>query len=216
MHDFRRFAPVVGGAFLVLMGIVLVAYQYSRPRGGTIVLPGGITYLGPSPTAPPGPTVNLFTADESVPWIVKRGARYPYAFSAPETLTMTAFLTEQFDAYAITWGDASPEANVLIGVEDLTRDERRAPFVNKDKKEYIESFWAKQYNLTGVATIEEFTSGGGLKGYNVKFLTAGGVSPYVDVFFEIPGKPNLIIHLSHAILEKAVFNRIVHSVTWKQ
>ncbi|MBI4066296.1 hypothetical protein HY411_01125, partial [Candidatus Gottesmanbacteria bacterium] len=48
--DLTRVLPMVGIVFTILTGIVIVGYLYSRPRGGTIVLPGGITYLGPSPT----------------------------------------------------------------------------------------------------------------------------------------------------------------------
>lgn len=216
MSEEKGFLPAVGIVFLVLIGIVLLAYQYSRPRGGAIVLPGGVTYLGQSPATTPIPVAaTLFTADASVPRSAKNGAKYPYIFSVPETLTLTPFLTEEFDAYAITWNNMAPEANVLIGIEDLSRDDKRAPYVNKTKKDYIESYWAKQYNLTGIKTIAPFTNTKGLKGYKVKFQTAGGLSPFDDVFFEVPGRPNLVIHLSNAILDPTVFERIVESVEWK-
>lgn len=216
MNDRTRVWPMVGSAFLVLLGIVLLAYQYSRPRAGSIVLPGGITYLGPTPPAQPAKPTPLFFADASVPWTTITSAMYGYTFSVPQTLTLEPFLTEEFDAYAITWNNVAKETNVLIGVEDLTRDDRKAAFVQKPKKDYIESFWARQYNLTGVRSIEAFTNAHGLKGYRVTFQTADGISPYDDVFFEVPGKPNLLIHLSHAILERAVFDRIVDSVAWNE
>lgn len=210
----KKILPIVGIAFLVLMGIVLVAYQYSRPRGGAIVLPGGVTYLGPSPTRQPTPSVERFFADASVPWTEQKGSLYTYAFSAPETLPITPFLKDTYDAYAITWKGADPGTNVLIGVEDLKKDEKRTMYVNKKKKDYIESFWARQYNLIGVEKIEEFTNGKGLKGYKVTFKTTTGVSPYDDAFFEVPDKPNLVIHLSNAILDPAVFEKILESVSW--
>ena len=215
MNDLRKIFPIVGIAFFILLGIVLLAYLYSRPRTGAIVLPGGVTYLGQSPSATPIPrAATLFTADASVPWSPKNGAKYPYTFSIPETLTLVPFLTEEFDAYAITWNNAPKEANVLIGIEDLSRDEKRTPYVTKSKKEYIQSFWSKQYNLTGVKTIEPFTNRKGLNGYKVKFQTTGGVSPFDDVFLEVPKKPNLVIHLSNAILDPTVFEKIVESVGW--
>ncbi len=237
--DLTKSLPVIGGAFLVLVSIVFLAYQYSKPRPGAVVLPGGITYLGPTPgeqatrdkgqetgqgtddkkqeTSKMGEAAegSRFTADASVPWITIKSAKYSYTFSAPETLTLEPFLTDEFDAFAITWNNVSKEANVLIGVEDLSKDEKRAPYVTKSKKEYIESFWSKQYNLTGVKTLVAFTNGKGLKGYKVKFQTAGGVSPFDDVFLEVPGKLNLVIHLSNAIIDPAVFEKIVESVKWK-
>lgn len=214
-EDIKKTLPAIGATFLILLGVVFLAYLYSRPRTGAIVLPGGITYLGQSPSATPIPaSAILFTADASVPWTAKNGAKYPYTFSIPETLALTPFLTDEFDAYAITWNNVAKEANVLIGIEDLSRDEKRAVFVKKTKKDYIETFWAKQYNLTGVKTLDPFTNTKGLKGYKVKFQTVNGVSPFDDVFFEVPKMPNLVVHLSNAILDPTVFDKIVESVTW--
>lgn len=222
--DITKSLPVIGGVFLVLVAIVFLAYQYSKPRPGAVVLPGGITYLGPSPTIAisdkqkaisVAETERLrFTAGSDAVWTTVKSTKYGYTFAVPETLTLEPFLTDEFDAYAITWNNVSKEANVLIGVEDLSRDEKRAPFVQKSKKDYIESFWSKQYNLTGVKTFEPFTNSMGLKGYKVKFQTTDGVSPFDDVFFEVPKKPNLVIHLSNAILDPTVFDRIIKSVTW--
>ncbi|MDP1722136.1 MAG: hypothetical protein Q8L37_02910 [Candidatus Gottesmanbacteria bacterium] len=239
--DISKTLPVIGGAFLILVAIVFLAYQYSKPRPGTVVLPGGITYLGPSPTesqkSPPKADQPLagkvesqksaqenvaeaersrFTTDASVPWTTVKSTKYGYTFSVPETLTLEPFLTDEFDAYAITWNNVSKEANVLVGVENLSNDDKRAPYVKKTKKEYIESFWSKQYNLTGVKQITSFTNKKGLKGYKVKFQTAGGVSPFDDVFLEVPAKPNLLIHLSNAIIEGKLFDKIVDSVAWGQ
>lgn len=227
--DLTKSLPMIGGVFLVLVAIVFLAYQYSKPRPGAVVLPGGITYLGPSPTAQTqssnvpglaartGKTQNeqqRFTAPTDAEWTTIKSKKYGYTFSVPETLTLEPFLTDEFDAYAITWNNVSKESNVLIGVEDLSRDDKRAPYVNKTKKEYIEIFWSKQYNLTGVKTMQTFTNSKGLKGYKVKFQTTGGVSPFDDVFFEVPNKPNLLFHLSNAILETKVFDGIVESIEW--
>lgn len=214
-EDIKKTLPAIGAAFLMLLGVVFLAYLYSRPRSGTIVLPGGITYLGQSPSATPIPAAAiLFTADASAPWTTIKSAKYAYTFSIPETLTLTPFLTEEFDAYAITWNNVPKEANVLIGVENLASDEKKAGYVQKSKKDYIESFWSKQYNLTGVKTLLPFANTKGLKGYKVKFQTVNGVSPFDDVFLEIPKKPNLLIHLSNAILDPTVFDKIADSVGW--
>lgn len=219
--NMKRAGSIAGAAFLILLGVVFLAYLYSRPRGGAIVLPGGVTYLGPSPTAK-AQSSNVktqneqqrFTAETDEVWTTVKSTKYGYTFSVPETLTIEPFLTEEFDAYAINWNNVAPEANVLIGIENLSNDEKKAVFVQKSKKEYIESYWAKQYNLTGIKTLELFTNTKGLKGYKVKFQTADGVSPFDDVFFEVPKRPNLVIHLSNAILDPAVFEKIVESVEW--
>lgn len=225
--DITKSLPAIAGAFLLLISLVFLAYQYSKPRSGTVVLPGGITYLGPTPEAKE--TISnkqetngkiamadpmRFTADASVSWTTIKSAKYAYTFSVPETLTLTPFLTDEFDAYAITWNNVAKEANVLIGVENLASDEKKAGYVQKSKKEYIESFWSKQYNLTGIKTLEPFTNTKGLKGYKVKFQTVNGVSPFDDVFFEVPKMPNLVVHLSNAILDPTVFDKIVDSVGW--
>ncbi|MEK7544088.1 MAG: hypothetical protein AAB557_04420 [Patescibacteria group bacterium] len=240
--DITKSLPAIGGAFLVLIAIVFLAYQYSKPRPGAVVLPGGITYLGPTPEAQKADSRqqiadnkeqiannkqqiadgkesteaerSRFTAGADAAWTTVKSKKYAYTFTVPETLTLEPFLTDEFDAYAITWNNVPKEANVLIGVENLSNDEKKAVFVQKSKKEYIEIFWSKQYNLTGVKTLVPFTNTKGLKGYKVKFQTNDGVSPFDDVFLEVPKKPNLVIHLSNAILDPTVFEKIVESVGW--
>lgn len=229
--NIKKAGRMAGVTFIILLSIVFLAYQYSKPRIGTVVLPGGITYLGPSPTTQDQRSKinnqkesqnevdalaeqSRFTAESDVAWSTVKSKKYGYTFSVPETLTLEPFLTDEFDAYAITWNNVPKEANVLIGVEDLASDEKKMAYVQKSKKEYVESFWSKQYNLTGVKTIETFTNSKRLKGYKVKFQTNEGVSPFDDVFFEVPNKPNLLFHLSHAILDPAVFEKIVDSVDW--
>lgn len=204
LHSNTKAISVATVAFLVLMGIVLLAYQYSRPRGGTIVLPGGVTYLGPSPS------------QKDAVWVEKKGRVYPYAFRVPEALVLTTFPDDPYDSYAVTGDGIDPQSNVLVVIEDLSREERKKPYIQKSKQAYIEEFWAKQYNLTGVQTIKRFTNTQGLVGYRVKFATGSGPSPYDDVFFEVPGKPNLLIHLSHEILDPTLFDRIVDTVSWNK
>jgi hypothetical protein len=220
--DFVKSLPAIAIVFLILTAAVYLSYLYSKPRPGSVVLPGGITYLGPSPTTAPNPNRSdadqsnaaRFTAEPDAVWTAKTSAKYGYTFSVPASLPIEPFLTDEFDAYAITWNNATKESNVLIGVENLSGDQKKAAYVNKSKKDYIESFWAGQYNLAGIKTLASFTTAKGLKGYRVKFQTTEGVSPFDDVFLEVQGKPNLLIHLSNAILEPAVFEQIVQSISW--
>lgn len=192
----------IGVGSLVVAGIlvlvIFIAHNFTKIREGQIVLPAGGTYLGPSPTP--------------AAWKEMKGTIYPFTLSVPETLSLTTFPEDPYDIYALA---ENPSSNVLIGVEDLNKVESRKPFVKKSKKEYVETFWWKQFNLAGVEKIEDFTNEKGLQGYKVKFKTSSGLSPYDDVFFEVPDKPNLIIHLSNMTLSTDVFEKIVESVGWE-
>lgn len=187
---------VVVTAFLVLTGMVLLAYQYSRPRPGGIVLPGGITYLGPSPS------------QADVKWATQTGKKYPYSFLYPSSLSLGVFPSDPFDAVTIFWGDTNPQENLLLRVETL-KDPK------KSKKDYVRDWW-KDYTWKGVADIAEFTNSNGLKGYRAKYLDSSGTSPFDHVFFEVPGRPDLVIWMSGKMLEQGVFDKIVDSVSWKK
>lgn len=192
----QRLLIKVGVGSLIFAGILILGIllwnSWTKKREGTIVLPGGITYLGPSPTP--------------AAWKEIKGNIYSYTFSVPETLSLTTFPEDPYDIYALS---ENPSANVLIGVEDLSKDPARKAYIGRIKK-YIEEFWWKQFNLTGVEKIESITNEQKLKGYKVKFK----ISPYDDIFFEVPEKPNLIIHLSNMTLPDEVFEKVVESVGW--
>lgn len=190
---------VVVGVAITVIGTIAVLFHYRQisDRTGTIIIPAGNTYLGPTPT-------QAATSDE---WHTVRGHVYPYTMSVPGTLTLTTFPNDPYDMYAIAGGD--PASNVLIGI-DTKADPRET------KTMYIHA-WRKQFSsLTGVKSIDQFTNSKGLKGYTVKFLTASGESPNLDIFFEVPDKPSYVIHLSNGILDPAVFDDIVDSVGWEK
>lgn len=211
MSEEKGFLPAVGIAFLVLTGIVLLAYQYSRPRPGTIVLPGGITYLGPSPTAQETRDRRQETSwkipvpEDSV-WATQTGKKYPYSFLYPSSLSLGVFPNDPFDAVTIFWKDTNPQENLLLRVETI-KDKK------KPKKDYVLDWW-KDYTWKGVADISEFTNSKGLKGYRAKYLDASGTSPFDHVFFEVPDRPELVLWLSGKMLEQGVFDKIVDSVAW--
>ena len=202
----------VASTFVVLTGIVLLAYLYSRPRGGAIVLPGGITYLGPTESATPVSRVKRQVSSEkiSVPTdsalATQTGKKYPYSFLYPSSLSLGVFPNDPFDAVTIFWGDTNPQENLLLRVETL-KDTK------KSKKDYVLDWW-KDYTWKGVSDITEFTNSKGLKGYRAKYLDSSGSSPFDHVFFEAPGRPELVIWLSGKMLEQGVFDKIVDSVTW--
>ena len=203
-EDIKKALPAIGGVFLILLGIVLLAYQYSRPRGGSIVLPGGITYLGPSPTQPPTPGKISVSADAK--WNTQTGKKYPYSFLYPSSLSLGVFPSDPFDAVTIFWGDTNPQENLLLRVETL-KDSK------KSKKDYVLDWW-KDYTWKGVSDITEFKNSKGLKGYRAKYLDSSGSSPFDHVFFEVPNRPELVIWMSGKMLEQDVFDKIVESVSW--
>ncbi|MBI3955739.1 hypothetical protein HY339_00630 [Candidatus Gottesmanbacteria bacterium] len=213
--DIKKALPAVGTAFFVLLGIVILAYLYSRPRGGSIVLPGGITYLGPSPTVVSRQSsVVSNTKNEKIPvsadatWTTQTGKKYPYSFLYPSSLSLGVFPDDPFDAVTIFWGDTNPQENLLLRIETL-KDPK------KSKKEYVFDWW-KEYNWKGVSDISEFTNSKGLKGYRAKYIDASGTSPFDHVFFEVPNRPELVIWMSGKMLEAGVFDRVVDSVTWEK
>src|SRR5690349_18330031 len=89
----------VGITILMVIG-VFIHYRQISGRPGTIVLPAGGTYLGPSsqtqPTAQPE-VKTVFTATGDTPWHTIHGNIYPYTFSVPTTLTLTTFPNNPYD-----------------------------------------------------------------------------------------------------------------------
>ncbi len=210
-YDLKQVLPVVGITFFVLVAIVILAYLYSRPRGGAIVLPGGVTYLGHSPTLPTTPGKISVPADAT--WDTQTGKKYPYSFLYPASLSLGVFPGDPFDAVTIFWGDTNPQENLLLRVENLKEMKGKEGYIKKSKKDYVLDWW-KEYNWKGVSDVAAFTNSKGLTGYRAKYLDTSGSSPYDHVFFEVPGRPELVIWLSGKMLAQEVFDKIVESVTW--
>ncbi|MEK9143172.1 MAG: hypothetical protein AAB481_00895 [Patescibacteria group bacterium] len=219
--DTKKTLPAVGTVFLILSGIVLLAYQYSRPRTSAIVLPGGVTYLGPSPTQNSGlrtqdsrkKTNKIPVAADAV-WATQTGKKYPYTFLYPSTLSLGVFPNDPYDAVTIFWGDTNPQENLLLRVENINACKESPCKTARTLLAYVLDWW-KDYTWKGVADITEFKNSKGLKGYRAKYLDGSGFSPFDHVFFEVPNRPELVIWLSGKMLEKGVFDKIVESVEWK-
>lgn len=193
---------------------ILVLIHYSRISGrpGTLVIPAGNTYLGPNaPDQHPQPTQKStsgkFTVASDVPWHVIRGRIYPYSFSVPTTLNLKTFDNDKYDIYAINCCGIDPGSNVLIGV-DFKADPKESKLV------YVENWWHQFGGLKSVAGIDQFTNSKGLKGYKAKYVNAAGEIPNLDVFFEVPGHPDYVIHLASGSLDTDVFSKIIDSVAW--
>lgn len=215
-NDVPSYTKTVG----IIVGItafstLLTGIYYSQLSGrhGTIVLPAGNTYLGPNVTRAPQPS-STFTVSDDAAWHTIQGHIYPYTLSVPESLTLITFPDDPFDMYGISWGGITPISNVLIGVDDLTKDAAKSQYINQPKSVYVRSWWKQFTSLTGVSSVETFTNANGLKGYRVKYLNGANKSPNLDIFFEVPGNPQYVIHLTSGVLDPAVFAKIIDSVTW--
>lgn len=199
--------------FVILTAAVVIAYRSAKKRTPTIVLPGGITYLGPSPTfapAQPG-KVSIPTNDQ---WVEYRGKVFPYSFQHPKSLSIGFFPDDPFDGVTVFLPNTKPEDNLFLRVEDLTKISEAKDYVGKSKREYAENWWRQYPAWTSVVSVTAFTNSQGLKGYRAKYLDAAGTSPYDHVFFEVYGKQNLVLWLSGRLLPQEVFDRLIDSLAW--
>lgn len=210
-------ACVIG--MLLLGGALYAGYRYSQSKSSGVVLPGGTTYLGPSPssppqqpTTPPQPTPVPFSAAADVPWKTQYGRIYPYTLSFPETLPLVVFIEDPIDSVAISLPGIPPQQNILLNMEII--DQRDPTLVTQKKLDYVTNWWKFFSGLKGVADVTPFTNATGLKGYKAHYVNNADKTPNVDVFFEVPNRQNLMIHLANGMLEPDLFDRIVDSVRW--
>lgn len=190
--------------FILLTGLTYVAFLSAKNRTPNIVLPGGVTYLGPSPTQQA--TSDKIQIADNAKWTTQIGKKYPYSFLFPETLSLGVFPNDPFDAVGIYWNNLDASANLLLRVETISQ--------GVGVKEYATTWW-KQYSWKGVADVLEFTNKNGLKGYRAKYINEKGETPYDNVFIEVPGRRDLVIWMASGLLEPAIFDKIVDSVSWK-
>ncbi len=235
MPQIKNTAMVAVGISLIVLLLIILEHNLAFQGHGTIVLPAGGTYLGP--TTSPADTVTLapspvpsgaaskpapdgtyttaagkFAVTKDAAWVTVRGNKYPYAFSAPKTLKLVPLSQNQYDIYAISWNNQPADQNVLVGVDDLSAKDSLKQYITTSKRAYVESWW-KQFGLTGVASITEFTNSRGLHGYRAKYINSAGQSPNDDVFFEV-SDPKYVIHLASGVLDASVFNPLIDSVAW--
>lgn len=220
-----KIAGIALGIGLVLILLIFIQYKMISSRQGTIVLPAGDTYLGPSPTPIPQQQEAIqndttpepapeFNVVDSETWVPVKGNIYPYTFQAPKSLKLVTFDNDAYDIYAIDWNGLAPSSNVLIGVDNLKNDEKKTQYVDAPKRDYVDNWWRQFGGLKGVSSIVPFVNSKGLQGYKAKYFNSAHQTPYLDVFFEIPGKPELVIHLAKGVLSNNVFDKIIDSVSW--
>jgi hypothetical protein len=203
----------------ILTAITIGAYQYAKKRSGVVVLPGGTTYLGPStaPTQPPQPqNPGKFTADETVEWVEFKGKNQPFSFSYPKTLQLTTFPNDITESIGIGWNNVPPQNNIFFRISDINKVEpNMAKYINQPKIEYVKHWW-EQYTggLKGVKTVTAFTNSKGMVGYKAKYLNHADQTPNDDVFFEVPGRKDLMVRFGNGVLDGAVFDKIIDSFFW--
>ncbi|MEK7591769.1 MAG: hypothetical protein AAB508_00060 [Patescibacteria group bacterium] len=218
-------AIAVSGTLVIL---IFMFHEWTKPRTGTTVLPGGITYLGPSGAVSAPAKQDLVSQDtktttpssltipvDTTNWKIFSGTLFPWTFSYPQSLNLGVFPGDPFDAVTIFWKDTNSQENVFFRVENLNKIKGGLTFIAKPKIEYVSSWW-KQYTWKSVESITQFTNKKGLTGYRAKYKDGTGNVPYDHVFFEVPDKPELIIWMATRLLSPTVFDKIVDSVRWNK
>lgn len=204
-------ALVVSG---ILFLAVIAAFVTTKNRTGTIVLPGGVTYLGPTPTKAPTPGTpgTTIPVPENATWEERKGTRYPYTFSYPSTLSLGMFPDDPFDAVTVFYEGTDANANIFFRIEDKTTQQRLPKTATL--KEYATDWW-QDYTWKGVSAVTPITTAKGLSGFRASYIDTQGNTPYDHVFLSVPGNPNLVIWVSGRLFTPSVFTRIVDSITWK-
>lgn len=208
--------PAIIVSAILFIG-VFIAFQSSKSRPGTIVLPGGITYLGPTPTtqatdANPPVTGGKIPIAQDPKWVKRKGTMFPYSFSYPETLSLGVFPDDPYDAITIFYPGTEANANIFFRVEDLNRLNKKQ-YIGKTE-EYSRIWW-KDYNWKGVASVSAFTNTNGLRGYRATYINDRDKTPYDHVFFEVPGRDDALIWISGKLFTQEIFDTMVDSVEWK-
>jgi hypothetical protein len=217
-QNYIKIGIIATVAVLILTGITVYAYRYAKKRSSTVVLPGGTTYLGPGQdqqTPAPPVVPQSFTIDSTTAWKEYSGKVYPYSFSYPETLTLVVFPSDKTDSVAISFNNIPAQQNLMLRVSDIADLEPDLKeYIAKPKKEYVNNWWKQYSGLKGVKNIEEFVNTRGMKGYKALYLTQSNETPNMDVFFEVPGKPGIMVWLSRSVLDQSVFDRIIDTFFW--
>jgi len=215
--DPRIILPVLLISAMLFAGVYW-AYNSAKSHQGSIVLPGGITYLGPSPT--PTPRISSRTSTNihiPVPsgtaWVERRGQSLSYSFLYPESLSLGVFPNDPYDSITVFYENTDANANIFFRVDNLTAL-KKTEYIGKPM-EYAQNWW-RDYAWSGVSNVTKFTNKQGLTGFRATYTSSDNTTPYDHVFFEIPDRDDLIIWISGKLFEPAVFDRMVDSVSWKK
>jgi len=202
---------------LLLFAGVFWAYQSAKNSTSHIVLPGGITYVGPTPTTGT-PDSRKQETEGKIPippdtkLVERKGVLFPYSFFYPETLSLGVFPNDPYDGITVFYPGTDANTNIFFRVENLTKLGKRA-YIGKPM-EYANTWW-KDYAWKGVSKVTTFTNKNGLTGYRASYVNDKGETPYDHVFFEVPKRNDLIIWISGKLFAPAVFNQLIDTVKWQ-
>ncbi len=209
------FAAVI--AFTILMASVIGAYRYAKRYTSYVILPGGSdAYYGEpekpqqklQSQAPP----NKFFADNTIEWVTQKGTVFSYAFFYPKSMKLGVFPGDPHDPVTIFWEKTNSQETIFFRVELLDTHELRK-YIQLPKRQFVEN-WYKQYGYKGVASYTEITNKQGLKGYRISYADASGNASKYHFFFEVPGRPDIMLWMSSDIIDWSVFERMVESLRW--
>lgn len=217
-HNIIKIAVFASFGILLISGTIYVSFLYSKKQSNDIILPGGVTYLGPSEkknelsSQPSTPTPVRFTALSTENWKSLGGKIYPYSFSYPSSLPLVVFPDDTTDSVAIAWNNIPPQINILLNMEFINKRDPKS--LQQSKIEYVKNWYRFFSGLKGLSKIDQFTNMNGLKGYKAVYINTLNQTPNVDVFFEVPKNPDKLIHLANGVLDPGLFDRMVDSVRW--
>lgn len=201
--------PLFFGSIILagIMGVVFLQSKTAQRQNTSTVAPSEAASASSSVSSIP-----RFTASPGAVWKQFTGTVYPYTFSYPEPLELVVFPNDPSDSVAIIWANIPAQQNILINIELI---EKRDPaLVTQPKIEYVRNWYKFFPGLKNVASVEAFTTTHGMKGYTAKYINLAGDTPNTDVFFEIPGRNDIMIHAANGVLEDTLFTRILDTVRW--
>lgn len=206
---------------IVLIAGVYIAFSTAKKQQGQVVLPGGVTYLGPTPTATPKQPdthfsllqASIIPVPNDATWNIYEGKVFPYSFSYPAPLSLGMFPNDPYDGVTIFYGNTSAQENLFFRVDNLTTL-KKTDYIGKPV-EYANN-WYKDYTWSDVESVVAFTNSTGMKGYRAKYLDSTGKTPYDHVFFEVPGDPTRMIWITGRLFDHATFEKLIDSVSWKR
>ena len=217
-HNIIKIVFLTSFGILIISGTIYISFLYSQRQSNNIILPGGVTYLGPSenknatPPQTSSPTPVRFTALSTESWKSFGGEIYPYSFSYPSSLPLVVFPDDTTDSVAIAWNNIPPQINILLNMEFM--DKRDPKSLQQSKIEYVKNWYRYFSGLKGLSKIDKFTNTNGLKGYKAIYINTINQTPNVDFFFEVPNNPDKLIHMGSGVLDPELFDRMVDSLRW--
>ncbi len=212
---------LAGLVTIILVLLSLVLFEFSKPRVGQVILPGGVTYLGdrttPTPasqqTQPSKPLLQLTAAANAI-WKTYTGKQNPFRFSYPESITVAPYPNAANETVVIRVGTQNPTEYLFLVVIDMTKPGVE-PWKGKPLDEFIKNYASVTVGVSSVSDIQPVTTINGLSGYRAIMKEVSGAQTD-NIFFSIPKRPDRVLRLvnASAILAPDLFTRIADSVGW--